>query len=292
LGEVIGSIGEDGRFRIWQEDVLEVPKSGRRFRQIYNQISETKVPFMSLDFKNVPAETYVALATRDGYLTVLEPVNQDNLTEWQSMHGHYLCHTPPRQEESAFKVCFHRELYPSWASVNDGGDEKTLSLAVAAMDTVKIFRTGKDRRFYQAAELTGARNLVRDIAWANGSHRGFDTLATASKDGCVRIYEIHTEKSRPGSETAVASASLEPPVNENQSNTTRQTLSGIGAGLASSSGQQIYREPKATPGRPKEIVTVVAEINPHSGALWRVAFSQSGMLLNHLLAIAKLTHDR
>ena len=79
MGEIIGSIGEDGLLRIWQEDVLEAPLSGRRFKRIYQQPSATRVPYMSLDFKNIGTETYLAMISRDGQLTVCEPVDHDNL---------------------------------------------------------------------------------------------------------------------------------------------------------------------------------------------------------------------
>jgi nucleoporin SEH1 len=155
-------------------------------------------------------------------------------------------------------------------------ESKTLSLAVASMDIVKIFRTDKDRKFYLAAELTGARNIVRDVSWANGSLRGHDIIATASKDGCVRIYELHLEKSRPVSEATTLPANLDEPSSENPKSTSRQALSGIGAGLAGSTSKEPYRDPEPAPDRPREIVTMVAELNLHQGAIWRVAFSYSG----------------
>jgi nucleoporin SEH1 len=276
---LIGSIAEDGRFKLWQEDLLEIPKSGRRFKMVYSQPSVTKVPFISLDFKNLPTETYVALTTRDGHLTVLEPENQSNIMDWSPIPGsaRYLRHTPPRQDETGFKVCFHHEIHPSWATNREAQEHKTLSLAVAAMDEVKVFRTDKDRRFYLAAELTGARNIIRDVAWANGSMRGYDVIATASKDGCIRIYQLHVEKSRPPTDEAVVSASLEESTPEDPKSDSRKALSGIGAGLAGSSSKEPYREPDPMPDRPREIVTMVAELNLHQGAIWRVAFSQLGM---------------
>jgi nucleoporin SEH1 len=276
---LIGSIAEDGRFKLWQEDPLEIPKFGRRFKLIYNQPSETKVPFISLDFKNLPTETYVALTTRDGFLTVLEPENQNNIRNWEPITGsaRYLCHTPPHQDETGFKVCFHRELHPSWATSKEMQEHKTLSLAVVAMNEVKVFRTDKDRRFYLAAELTGARNILRDVAWANGSMRGYDVIATASKDGCIRIYQLHVEKLRPATDEAVIPISSQEPSSEDSKSNSRKALSGIGAGLAGSSSREPYREPDPMPDRPSEIVTMVAELNLHQGAIWRVAFSQLGM---------------
>ncbi|KIW05879.1 uncharacterized protein PV09_03075 [Verruconis gallopava] len=295
MGEIIGTVGEDGRFRLWQEDVTEMPNSGRRFKYMFETTSDTRVPFMSLDFKNIAnTETYVALATRDGFLKVLEPVDHDNLAgQWHTMWDRYLCKTPERTEETSFKVSFHHERFPCWTAVRAGLDRRALSLAVTCMDAVKIFRTDKDRRFYQVAELKNARDLVRDVSWANGSMRGWDVIATASKDGCLRIYELHADANASlvtdsfGSGSIAESTTLEKNANsvahEHKVGRKHQTaLSGIGAGLQGSSGgdrDQRGRQGEGAPKRIKETATMVEEINLHRGALWKVAFSQSGDVL-------------
>lgn len=272
VGEILGSIGEDGLLRIWQEDVLESPNSGRRFKRIYQQPSASRVPYMSLDFKNIGTETYLAMISRDGQLTVCEPVDHDNLGEWQIMWQDYLCKTPPRTEETAFRLCWHHEKLPAWPAILAGLDRKSLSLAVSIMDTVKIFRTDKERKFYTAAELTGSKGLVRDVAWANGSMRGFDIVATASKDGHIRIYELFT----PGAEDlpkTSAENSIAPPKSPMPLATPAK--SGIGAGLAG--GSRLGRnEEDGRPGKITQEAKLVASIPAHEGAVWRVTFSQMG----------------
>lgn len=288
MGEVFGTIAEDGRFKLWQEDVTEMPNSGRRFVCIFRMSSETRVPFMSLDFKNIGIESYVALATRDGFLKVLEPVDHEDLTQWHTLFERYLCSTPDRMDETSFKVSFHQEKFPCWTAVRAGLDRKALSLAVTCMNTVKIFRTDKDRRFYHVAELKDARDLVRDTSWANGSMRGWDVIATASKDGCLRIYELQADGSA-GANDSFGSSSMDSSALERSPNpapstaSTRKTgqnaPSGIGAGLAGSSAalqDQRSRDGDGAPGRIKETATMVEEINLHRGAIWKVEFSQGG----------------
>lgn len=285
MGEVFGSIAEDGRFKLWQEDITEMPNSGRRFICIVMMSSDTRVPFMSLDFKNIGIETYVALATRDGFLKVLEPIDHEDLTQWHTLFERYLCSTPDRQDETSFKVSFHHEKFPCWTAVRAGLDHKALSLAVSCMDTVKIFRSDKDRRFYHVADLKEARALVRDVSWANGAMRGWDVIATASKDGCIRIYELHTD---PGtSSDGFGSSSIESSTLDRSSASlsshgrgrAQNVPSGIGAGLAGTqSDRDRGRESEGAPGRIKESATMVEEINLHRGAIWKVAFSQGGEL--------------
>ncbi|KAF2395702.1 WD40 repeat-like protein [Trichodelitschia bisporula] len=285
VGEVIGSVGEDGRFRLWMEDVTEIPNAGRRFRNIFELRSDTRVPYMSLDFKNILNETYLALVTRDGYLSVYEPVDFDNLAEWHVMSQKYLCPTPPRQEETGFKVCFHHERLPCWTAVQAGLDRKSLSLAVAAMDVVKIFRTDKDRRFYIAAELTGARNIIRDVSWANGSMRGFDIVASASKDGTVRIYELHpaadVKLGQTGTGDATTPSLAADALAQATARRSAPNPSGIGAGLAvfNPTREAAARQSDAQAGRVLQVPRLVAELAGGQGAVWRVEFAHSGDVL-------------
>jgi nucleoporin SEH1 len=280
MGEVVGSIGEDGRCKLWQEDVTEVPMSGNRFKLITNLASQTHAPFMSLDFKNIMQETWLALITRDGYLTVYEPLDQSSLNEWTVLAEHWVCedNPPQRQEEVGFKVVFHKEKLPCWTAIMAGLDRKSLSLAVAAMKDVYIFRTDKAKRFFHVAKLEGARQIIRDLAWANGSMRGYDVLATASKDGAIRIYEVTTPSSGHAStggtsSTATATGAISP-----RPGPRKNVPSGIGAGLAGASKTpDMSHEHDQYPGRIRQTARLTDELTNHHGAVWRVSFSHMGM---------------
>lgn len=269
--------------RVWQENLAKAPNTGLRFKCIYTQSSPNQVPYMSLDFKNIGTESYLAMISRDGQLTVCEPVDHDDLSDWQVMWQENMCKIPSRTVETAFRVCWHHEQLPAWPAILAGLDRKSLSLAVSAMDTVKIFRTNKDRRFYTAAELTGARALIRDISWANGSMRGFDLVASASKDGHVRVYEIHTPGvPRPTFNTS--DEDQEPPAaapaseNATGSKATRPGRSGIRDGLTGASRSLAREDEENRPGKVVQQVRLAAELPAHDGAVWRVNFSHMGML--------------
>ncbi|CAA9961673.1 hypothetical protein PTMSG1_05050 [Pyrenophora teres f. maculata] len=281
MGEVVGSIGEDGRCKLWQEDVTEVAMSGNRFKLLYNLASLTNAPFMSLDFKNIMQETWLALITRDGYLTVYEPQDQSNLHEWTILAERWVSENnpPERQEEVGFKVVFHKEKLPCWTAITAGLDRKSLSLAVAAMKDVLVFRTDKAKRFFQVAKLEGARGIIRDLAWANGSMRGYDILATASKDGAIRIYELHTKNDEKTAASGASSSSVTQAAPPRQ--VPRQNVpSGIGAGLAGvSKAPDAPLEYGQHPGRIEQVPTLTDELTNHHGAVWRVTFSQMGDLL-------------
>lgn len=233
---------------------------------------------MSLDFKNIDTETYLAVISRDGQLTVSEPVDHDTLSDWRIMWEDYLCKTPSRTEETGFRVSWHQEKLPAWPAILAGLDRKSLSLAVSVMETVKVFRTDKDRKFYTAAELTGARGLIRDVAWANGSMRGYDIIATASKDGFIRVYEVHTPGGADMSTSTDATRDSDAATKPSAAGSNRQAKSGIGAGLAGGS-RGGRNEDEGRPGKVIQEARLVAELAAHEGAVWRVSFSQMGECL-------------
>lgn len=290
MGQVIGSVGEDGYFKLWEEDVSQLQNSGHRFRQIMTPLaSKTQLPWMSIDFKNINTETYLALITRDGELSIMEPKDHDLLsgdwTDWMQGTGFRVCPEPARSEEASFRVCFHHEKMPCWEAVAAGLDYRSISLAVVAMNEVKIYRTDRDHKLYMAASMDEAHDLVRDVAWANGSMRGYDILATASKDGAVRVYELRTSSAPfPVSPTQRLKTNIQPPPPASATNTTRSgrnTPSGIGAGLLANARMSVVQEEdEDAPGRVKQLPTMVAELTEHQGAVWKVAFSFNGLCLS------------
>ena len=276
VGEHIGSIGEDGYLRIWQEDVSQASGSGRRFRKIFEQMTATGVPYMGLDFKNIGSETYLATITRDGYLTVQEPEDHDELSAWQVMWSEYLCKAPPRTQETGFRLSWHKERIPGWLTVVAGLDRRSLSLVVSIGEVARVYRTDKERKFYTAATLEGAKDLIRDVQWAGGSVRGFDVIATASKDGCVRVYELHT----PGAAALPKSTKPRDLLRNGDgdwSPSRSQTRSGIGAGLAG--GMNGKRDENASaPGAVRQEARLAAELDTH-GTPWRISITPEADLL-------------
>jgi len=55
---------------------------------------------------------------------------------------------------------------------------------------VRIFRANRVGKFRSAEELSGHRGLVRDVDWAVSMGRGYHLIATACKDGHVRIFKL------------------------------------------------------------------------------------------------------
>ncbi|BCS08919.1 nucleoporin SEH1 [Aspergillus tubingensis] len=272
-GQHIGSVGEDMKCKIWQEDVTQPPNSGRRFRSIFRMTAPQRHPFVSIDFRNIDLESWMAVITRDGYLMIMEPVSPDTLADWQPLDQFRVCTAPQRGEETSFKVQFHHDPSDITHSVLPSSDRKSLSLVVAAMDSVKIYRTDASRRFYHAIELTGHGGLVRDISWANGSVRGYDLIASGCKDGFIRVFEVYTTASGSGSQTSNGNHAH----SSSQSSSIRATTqSGIGSALASRAPVSMSSRAAPADSQFKHSFKEIACIDSKHLDVWQVGFSYAG----------------
>ena len=295
-GQHIGSVGEDMKFKLWQEDVTQPLNSGRRFKSIFRLSAGGRNPFVSLDFRNIGLETWVALITRDGDLSFLEPHSPYQMNEWQHIDQFRVCPAPQRGEETSFKVQFHHDPTDITHSILPSWDRRSMSVVVAAMDTVKIYRTDNDgRRFYHAIELPGHGGLVRDISWANGSVRGYDLVASACRDGFVRIFEVYTSLANNNGSQSANSRNAENHQNS-LSNSNRQTVqSGIGSALANRSPGSLDRRQVSLSSQFKHAYKEVACIDSGHLDVWQVEFSYAGecakfgtMPLTHSCSIDKV----
>lgn len=297
-GQHIASVGEDMKCKIWQEDVTQPPNSGRRFRSIFRMTAPQRHPFVSLDLRNIDLETWLAVITRDGFLMVMEPVSPDSLADWQPVDQFRVCTAPQRGEETSFKVQFHHDPTDITHSVLPSSDRKSLSLVVAAMDTIKLYRTDANRRFYHAIELTGHGGLVRDISWANGSVRGYDLIASGCKDGFVRIFEVYTSVANNNNGSHNHNHDNNNSRNAEkapQSPSIRATSqSGIGSALASRAPASIASRPTTGDTPFKHSFKEVACIDSKHLDVWQVEFSYAGEyhLFFHVPLEVSLTYGR
>ena len=263
------------KFKIWQEDVTQPPNSGRRFRAIFRMTAPQRHPFVSLDFRNIDLESWLGVITRDGYLMVMEPVSPDSLADWQTLDQFRVCAAPERGEETSFKVQFHHDPTDITHTILPDSDRKSLSLVVAAMDTVKVYRTDANRRFYHAIELSGHGGLVRDISWANGSVRGYDLIASGSKDGMVRIFEVYTMLANQGSQNHNP-RKTERRQQEQSSSLRATSQSGIGSALASRTPASVSNRQANGDSQFRHSFKQVACIDSNHLDVWQVEFSFAG----------------
>lgn len=228
-------------------------------------------------------QTYLALLAADGGLTVLENDQPENLADFTSLDELAVCNKPGRGEETSFRVRFDPNPEPCYTALRAGVPADALGLVVAAMDSVKIYRTrdvttmaygvsSAGKQFYLAVEIPGHRGLVRDVAWAPGNIRGYDVVATACQDGFVRVSRIDT----PFSPDDGKSWSLDDVVKREDRR--REPPSGIRAELEKT-GTNGDRHGADQPGHIKHAAKELSRLDSHRTPVWRVGFDDDGQIL-------------
>lgn len=193
--------------------------------------------YISFDFKTVRHEVWLVLITRDGLLSLLEPSEPESLSVWKELDTMYPFGQHSRGTEPRFTVSLHQSERPCYNAVSAGLDPKALSLAIAAMNSIKIFRAIKpdegNYQFHEMAELATDTAMINDVSWAPGCIRPFDLIAAACDDGSVRIFEVNTPHSVEPCSVTISESRIPPGISIRENITSSQNApSGIGAGLA------------------------------------------------------------
>jgi len=331
---LLASLGIEGRFKLWAEDPSAAP--GRRFSNAVRTSSSSsrsagtadskpkaafetrnsRSPYRSFSMKHVEdtRHTYLALLSADGTLTVHENEQPENLADYTQLDEFSVCSRPARGEETSFRVRFDPNPDVCYQALKAGVPGDALGLVVAAMDSVRIYRSRDTvsaslgvatatKEFYLAAEVPNHRGLVRDVAWAPGNIRGFDIIATACQDGFVRVFKLdtptrseaedgepelggwstseltkkHDSRRTVDDESGISSAGGHRPGTSSSELQVRLT-SGIRAGLDQSrSGTERRTQPQ--PGQVKHVVTEISKLDSHRTPVWRVGFDDDGQIL-------------
>ncbi len=261
---------------------------------------------MSLDLKTTDnVYTTLALIDRQGLLSIYEPTNPDELKEWSLIDTFNVCgSTPPgRGDETSFKVRWDQNPTPL-AHINSLSDDRAqLSLVVSVLNEVKIYRSvvpggdfsatdGATHRvmFFEAARLPRHPALVRDVAWAPFSVQGTDRIATACKDGTIRIFELNVAEASGGARTdaAAAAKSVQTISAQRQQQQQQSSLTSGLTGRGSSTSTPTLSAPAPTPSRAARtghvfpfatsIHSTMSLPSAHTDA-WSVSFDGQGQVL-------------
>lgn len=190
---------------------------------------------------------------------------------------------------------------PCYTALRAGVGCDSLGVVVAAMDTVKIYRSRDivtasfgssqtQKEFYLAEEITGHRGLVRDIAWAPGNIRGYDIIATACQDGYARVFRVDTPISESDSKSWATSHLIRPDpgpatrdhhrssTNDHGTGTGGQQSSTLSASLAKT-GATDDRQWAGQPGQVKHTFRELSRLDNDRKPVWRVGFDDDGQIL-------------
>lgn len=249
MGQFFATIGGDNKFKLWREDPSQAFRSGRRFRCIFSQSPANHVSYVSFGSKTIRHDLFLALITHDGLLSLLEPADPESLSSWNVIDNIYPFGQHHRGTEARFRLSFHQGEGPSSNAVLAGLDLNAISLAVSAIEHIKVYRAVKSGEasesnylFYEMIEIH-ADAVINEIAWAPGYLHPQDLIAAACNDGTVRIFEVDTpcEVDASSKTLAVKAYKFNGP-QKALSAALRNAPSGIGAGLAGMSRNAPPRE--------------------------------------------------
>ncbi|CAM1511589.1 Fc.00g091020.m01.CDS01 [Cosmosporella sp. VM-42] len=312
---LIASLGIEGWFRLWAEDPSAAP--GRRFcasraaggKPAFDTRSN-KAPYRSFSMKHneETRHTYLALLATDGRLTILENDQPESLSEYATVDEFSVAPKPSRGEELAFRVRFDPNPEPCYTALRAGVTSDSLGLVVAAMNTVKVYRSRDvvttsmgiqqtKKEFYLAVEIPGHRGLVRDVAWAPGNIRGYDIIATACQDGYARVFRVETPYSEDDGKSWSAADLLKPDLGSAK-DTPRGKSNGANTPADNQSQNQGQTQPP-TPQlhsqnhhphhHPSGLSTGLAKSGTHSDRQWA---GQPGQVKHNSREISRLDNHR
>lgn len=284
LGYAFGTIGDDNKFKLWREDPSQAPQSGRRFRCVFSQSPSSHVSYVSFDFKTVKHDVWLMLISRDGLLSLLEPSEPESLHNWREVDTIYPYGQQVRGLEPKFRLSLHQAETPCYGALNAGLDPKAISVCISAHNSIKVFRATRTDdgiyRFFETLEVNSIASSINDVAWAPGSIRPHDLIATAWDDSCIRIYAVTVSQN---SQTSLTSLGLGQELcpRQNTSLVSRHSPSGIGAGLAGISSMGATRR-YGGEVRLQHFWQEIAVL-PQEGGLpiWRVRWTHDGKSFLH-----------
>lgn len=227
---------------------------------------ETRTAIHSIAFPPTFASTSststglkLAFISTDGTVHIYECREPQDLTHWIAVDViHVLANPPVRESEISFCLAF----CPSrW-----GGEQ----LAVGAMDTVRIYRHNATGKFRAAEELTGHRGLVRDVSWAVSMGRSYHLVATACKDGHVRIFKL-----------TAASGKLTVTVPQKSKAVAGRKAGALSQGLGGTNEAQPGASEDGTEDESEKWdVQMVADFPDHKAEVWKVSWNATGTILS------------
>eukprot|EP01083_Nonionella_stella_P148056 468095_1 len=176
-GQILASCSTDLYVHIYVESG-DGYSSNRLWKLKCKLVDSTKVVS---DIAFAPSSHGLRLATcaQDGNVRIYEAMDVMNLNSWSLVEQ--------------FQVSDKESCCIGW-------NESPLDphqMAVGTYKSAKIWEYNPEYKRWQAvAELTGHTDAVYDVAWAPKMGRTFHLIATACKDGRVRLFKLRNEKGK------------------------------------------------------------------------------------------------
>ncbi|RLV83354.1 Nucleoporin SEH1 [Meyerozyma sp. JA9] len=201
---IIASCSYDRTVKVWQEQPQEMHGSGRRWVKLATLATESFGPIYDVKFAPSHLGLKLACIGSEGILRIYESVDPSNLTYWsltaeiavlssqlptkslQSTFGIEWCPSKFANTEK-FVVVALDQAFVYGASVAGNGDNSGTNndFDMASGDG----GINSENKYVRVCSLPEHNGLIRSVSWAPSMGRNFHLIATACKDGYVRIFK-------------------------------------------------------------------------------------------------------
>ncbi|KAM3159704.1 Nucleoporin SEH1 [Lachancea thermotolerans] len=247
-GRIIASVSYDKLVNLWEEEPDAEECSGRRWTKLCT-LNDATGPLFSVKFAPGHLGLKLGAIGNDGTLRIYEAMEPSDLRSWTLTSEVKVLPSPPA---SHLQSDFCLTWCPSRFS-----PEKLL---VCALDQALIYQKDKAGKPYVAAKLEGHTALIRSVSWAPSVGRWYQLIATACKDGKVRIFKL--------TETLGAS---EDAMSVDEDADADAGSAGASAGASADTSADTPPELK---------VELVSESDDHHGEVWSVSWNLTGTILS------------
>ncbi|KAG5438154.1 hypothetical protein PCANB_003005 [Pneumocystis canis] len=178
LGQVIAICSVDRTIRIFEEQEDEDRNSGKRWIE-KARLMDSRGAVLDIWFAPIHYGLKLASVSADAVVRIYEAPFPNDLSQWTLIDDILLLpNPPPRDIESSFCL--------TWCP-SHWDDQQLL---IGAMNTVNIYRKNSSNKWKAEESLDGHTDLVRDVTWGANMGRSYHIIATACKDGHVRIFKL------------------------------------------------------------------------------------------------------
>jgi len=177
FGQILASCSSDRAVNIYEERVDS--RSQKSKWRLQCKLSESRDSVQDIQFAPRQMGLKLATCSLDGRVRIYESNDVMNLSAW-----------PLVQEfEAGKKDCYSI----SWnSSLFDPP-----MMAVACANTLRIWEChSQSQRWQVVCDFDGFTDPIHHVAWAPNMGRTYHLIATASKDGIVRIHKLFVPKNK------------------------------------------------------------------------------------------------
>lgn len=201
---ILASCSHDRTVKVWQEQSQEMHGSGRRWAKLATLATESFGPIYDVKFAPSHLGLKLGCIGCEGILRIYESLDPSDLTYWSltAEIAVLSLQLPTKSLQSTFSI----EWCPSKFA-------KTEKFVVVALDQAFIYGTSitdsnnnptassdydkssadnsmsSENKYHKLCSLPEHNGLIRSVSWAPSMGRNFHLIATACKDGYVRIFK-------------------------------------------------------------------------------------------------------